>query len=502
MDVAVEELEIPYIEEVTALADDISAMYFSEKKRRLYLGEDESKIDAVEAIYSENDVDEETRLNTIIRLGHLLSKRAEEIAGITVERILANEDKYHFQDYDIAEKARLDLSNARQDLDAHNGSFEASEAIREGDATAYFAKRDEMKAQIKILEAEYRTLSQNIHRLSYHPETEKELDRLSEGYKAAIAEVREVGGDMMWNNAGKTPVVKMFDSAAQVYPADWISYSNQRLHPFARNLKTRAHYSHHYQKVVKRVQEDHVLIRRFPDDVTPEDTLTMTWSLASTQEASDRFDPQEGMTVWKGQNWEVAQYGYKRKKDGSGEPAGAGWKKITWQGAEGELTGWRRKEKITRRDEQETIGAPEIITNLNPDGDNKRRTGFATAVHELAHRFEATVPEVLLMEEDFYSIRTRNKETGEQNPKFNMTGKSNSSGRQPDAEYAREGGFISKYMGREYPYTDAYEILSTGTEALFGYNYGALIGMGKSAKDEHMRSFILGVLASAGKRHV
>lgn len=80
--------------------------------------------------------------------------------------------------------------------------------------------------------------------------------------------------------------------------------------------------------------------------------------------------------------------------------------------------------------------------------------GHITAFHELGHRFEAIMPDMLKVEKDFYARRTQG------NPLKWM-----GSGYRKNEQY-RDGGFLSKYIGKDYGGT-AYEVVSMG----FQYAY-------------------------------
>lgn len=99
----------------------------------------------------------------------------------------------------------------------------------------------------------------------------------------------------------------------------------------------------------------------------------------------------------------------------------------------------------------------------------------ATAIHELGHRFEDSVPDILRNERSFYTRRT----FGE--PKVPM-GK----GYDRD-EFTRKDKFIDKYIGKEYETGKDYELVSMG----FQYAYTE---PEKLAKDPEFQKWIYGQL--------
>lgn len=101
---------------------------------------------------------------------------------------------------------------------------------------------------------------------------------------------------------------------------------------------------------------------------------------------------------------------------------------------------------------------------------------FQTAVHELGHRFEMAVPEILEAEKEFYSYRT----DGE-----NLRWLGNGYRRN---ETSRFDDFINPYMGKDYK-GQAFELVSMGFEYAF-------TDPEKLAKDPDMESWILGLLTT------
>lgn len=67
------------------------------------------------------------------------------------------------------------------------------------------------------------------------------------------------------------------------------------------------------------------------------------------------------------------------------------------------------------------------------------------------------------------------------------------------SEMARPDHFAAVYMGKHYDHGHT-EILSMGMESFFAGTNGGLIGVNAHEADPEMRDFILGVLATAGRR--
>lgn len=100
---------------------------------------------------------------------------------------------------------------------------------------------------------------------------------------------------------------------------------------------------------------------------------------------------------------------------------------------------------------------------------------LGTAIHELGHRMEKTVPDLLQVEKAFYERRTAGED-------LEWLG-----GSYDKKEKARRDKFISMYMGKDYE-GYAYELVSMG----FQYAYTDPLTL---MKDEDMAEWILGILA-------
>ena len=114
----------------------------------------------------------------------------------------------------------------------------------------------------------------------------------------------------------------------------------------------------------------------------------------------------------------------------------------------------------------------ERVIAISGDGGNK---SFRTAIHELGHRFEDTIPGILSKEKEFYDRRTEGE-------KLVWLG----SGYGRD-ERTRKDDFIDSYMGKDYG-GKAYELVSMG----FQHAYTDPV---KLSQDEDMEQWIYGLLA-------
>lgn len=100
---------------------------------------------------------------------------------------------------------------------------------------------------------------------------------------------------------------------------------------------------------------------------------------------------------------------------------------------------------------------------------------FETAVHELGHRMERTLPDLIQIEKAFYDRRTKGYELEWLGEGYD------------EDETARRDKFLDMYMGKDYG-GYAYELVSMGFEL-------AYTDLPKLMKDEDMCEWILGILA-------
>lgn len=330
----------------------------------------------------------------------------------------------------------------------------------------------------------------------------------ADAYRQVVAEVREVGGDLELDPATRKSAAEVFGQAAQVYPADWIAYSNAQHAPLAKVSTRRAHYKHAHEQVKK---------QRVP--LSREVWIDAESAANPYSPLEEEYVPLEGKALRGGRDfpyrhdyYEVAFPGGNRwaqDPEPGPKPKGNGWEQVTKEvefsvgfGSERQLvkktvTRWRRPRMETK--EVSARFVPEILTE-KPD----KATAVPVAIHELAHRMEYTVPDIADMEQAFFRRRTIDPETGMTPRPHRISG------------YGRDEAFISgdfadPYIGKVYPKrgtrntsgrtirVQPSEILSMGMEALFGGAHGGLQGHGRFHEDIDHRNFVLGILATAGR---
>lgn len=423
----------------------------------------------------------DTQCDAVLAVGDQVAERAEMHAGITGEAV---RESYQAREAAAAEElaaatvlteaghkrwlraVRLNMVTA--DDDPRKLEYEAD----------VLAKQD---ANVALMESTGINVKQthlwDIQNLR-DTETRDDLAKLSAGYSQALAEIRETGGQMIWDSRSSDDATTAFDEASSVYPSEWIARSNIREAPIASVSAERAHYTQSVGQISPRViQPTRPTLRE--ESRPPVDTAVSTYVL-------DPDGPRQGTRVtYQKTSWDIAE----DVPSADPAPAGDGWQRFDID----DERGWRRVSQPYVIEEM--THAPEIRTNHDPaSGPTAGRTlpgrsnTFAVSVHELSHRMEHSVSGLKEMEEDFLVRRTT---TGGQRDELVEL-------YEGSGEYARPDNFVSGYMGKDYS-TGFREVLSCGTQGIFGGDYGGLVGVGKDHPDPEYRSFILGALACAGR---
>lgn len=301
-------------------------------------------------------------------------------------------------------------------------------------------------------------------------------------------------------------------NALQFYPQAWVDASNKYSETMDRELRikdstARAHYSdareqknyevttayhpvskpkgwepdpqeRHQAGMIKVGPEgfvDRPNHRYLPSSDYDEDELWMApvWEYHSrwgkeTQEFADDPGPKP-----RGRGWELAEV---KRRDYNAQER-------EW-GPEYIAKLWRKK-KQTRTLTGKTIKSELTVNNEYNHFSEDR--GYRVSLHELAHRFESTVPKILRAERAFLHRRTGNLDGAE--------GEQQSTIYKGTSEKGYKDNFAAHYMGKTY-FGAAYELLSVGMESLFSGSHGGLVKQAgqKTGADADYRSFVLGAL--------
>lgn len=310
-----------------------------------------------------------------------------------------------------------------------------------------------------------------------------ENEDIAEGYRTALSRVRLTGGELLVDERSNKQAVHHFVEAAEVFPSEWLDYSNDGVAPITKTTKGRAHYAHAKVHEFKSLRTDTRFVYSEESEARRREGPGESWELDE-----DTFPLNEHTRPY-----EVTRYKYRRASEGETEPPkGRDWSRYVDENTG--ATYWRQP--IRRMVVTSSKEAPEMLTS-----EPKKGRPLATAIHELAHRMEHTVPEIAELEQSFWRRRVRGDV-------FRMAGYG------PNEEF-KEGDFATPYIGKRYPMHVAYEgaerrqvnhksseVVSVGMEALFAGHYGGLVGRGKYPADPDHRNFVLGVLALAGRREL
>lgn len=413
--------------------------------------------------------------------GAILAAKGEEYAGVTAIQV---QQSWEQRDAEI--KARVDEARGPGEVllkeykDAHKQIYATTVEMKNSGASPEEIAAEQAKlseASRKALAA-YNTYQTNVLsplateytsvHFGYDEQTKADHRRLSDGYLKALGEVRELGGETMNFNAKSTKAAaSTFNEVAQIFPKTWIEASNSRALPVAKIQKSRAHYSdgvHHQTK--KKVRSSSLTILN-PGEV-PEDSWRYSYEKVEGEEQN----------MWRKLNFDCGTtYG-----DEYQTPPKGGWQHYEHKNG---TNYWRKPRFVMELVTSEY--APEIKTNSKPELAAGKGDLFSVTAHELSHRWESTVPSIKAMEDDFVTRRTTTD--GVRDKLVDLGGKMRGEKTRPDS-------FSNAYIGKEY--TDgSREALSCGVEAIFAGRYGGFIGTSGSKPDHEMRSFILGVLATA-----
>lgn len=475
-------LEAPTATEQLHEAVNLARQYYSPSKintdgisAREQMEANDAALDALSEKYG-------TAEQAVTAAGAILAAKGEEYAGITAIQV-----QQAWEQRDAEVKARVDEARGPGEvllqeykdaskqiyatvLDMKNGGASREEIaaeqsrLSEVSSKALTAYNDYRINVLDPLATEYTA----VH-YGYDDQTKADHRRLSDGYLKALGEVRELGGEKMnFNPKSTKAAAATFSDVAQIFPKSWIEASNSRALPVAKIQKSRAHYTDGaYHQTKKKVRSSS--LRVLEPGKIPEDSYYDSYEKVEGEEKN----------VWRKLNFDCA---YTYGDENEAPPKGNGWERYEHKNGKNY---WRkpryRMELVTSE------FAPEIKTNSKPELAAGKGDLFATTAHELSHRWESSVPGIKAMENDFVTRRTTTD--GVRDKLVDLGGRMRGEKTRPDS-------FANAYVGKEYN-DGSREALSCGVEALFAGKYGGLIGTSGSKPDHDMRSFILGVLATA-----
>jgi hypothetical protein len=368
--------------------------------------------------------------------------------------------------------------------------------------------QDKKRATVADARKRYASLNSEYGRTD--PVLAEMMLKRAEAYREILGEIRPMGGvELKVGADSHKKSVKVLQSALRYYPADWIEASNKatEFRPLrVKKTTARAHYTNGaYQKKSSRMPS----VRSYIEDanwqprenylhdhgaivVQPDEYGRAIHTLANGYVYEASCAPGEVMVVKP--DLEIWKDGGRQRMVA---PPGRGWQKVITNDIPygktepEEYVNWVRQK--TRVYESSKTVTAELT--ISPDGSGfQGEDGFRVAVHEFAHRVEATSPQrISRIESAFLERRRKQSLTEGEEDKAELTKIFEGSKR----EVGYEDEFVNRYMGKVYPGSPYKELLSTGMEAMFAGSYGGLMGVAGTRRDDDMQHLILGLLATA-----
>ena len=318
---------------------------------------------------------------------------------------------------------------------------------------------------------------------------------LAESYKTVLSEIRPLGGELKVHKKSHPLAARIVKATIEkAFPQDWINRSNNATHPLV--LKFSRHGGFYEPK------PEHALMNE-----KGQLAMVDVWE-ASVEDAAEIVEllSEDGNHAWIAdcEPWEedgnlLAEINYYSRFQ-PGVKANIDGMRIEAKGSK--FFGYAPKDDEDFPEEKtwyqngyivgsEKDGLSPVlnISFINHPADQRQ-----TAYHEFMHHMQSLLPHSVLRLERAFSLH-RTSTDGKRNTLHEIEGETDSKN---DSEvFYRDGNFVDPYMGREYPFSNDLEIITTGAEALFGQAYGSLLGFHGWQPDIEHRNFTLGVLAVA-----
>ena len=438
------------------------------------------------------------RQDQIIMVGTVIAERAQAIHGIDIDeaqaawvsRLEVVKEEYAAQ-RKVADEATNAWHRRRREMVEEKGirahelednlTAEEKEAVDKLRDIKNAANRASMEAYVKVQEII----------TGKDKETMEVMEKISEGNRLAIAEVREVGNEpVSFRNSirGGDKVGDTFNSViGETFPDEWVKKSNE-LGNLALKRTAKTNGRAHYMAVPEAKQPEFRYSMNKKPDLN--DDRFHDWK----EKLDEDGNPTGKWHGLKRDFLEPRNYSNLKKYDGN-KPKGTGWKPGKAMGRNGQVIhGWVR-DNATDLKYQKSVAMPEaeITVYMNASPQETRRV----ITHEFSHRIEDANRHISMLEEGFLASRTTLDNGKRETLKVYKNGSTIGTIGWNDGKFevVREDNFVDPYMGKEY--TDhSREVLSMGSEAVFSGSEGGLVGIGKTKSDPQMRNWILGVYAT------
>lgn len=439
-----------------------------------------------------------TRQQEILLAGSLIADRAQAIHGVDIEDERAKWNER--ADALAKEHAKLEKTHSPSVVEYHKyrdalftkhnvGILNADKDLPEPDRTEYLKRKEEMAEQVLTHKVSNTMLQLTL--AGEDPQSRAVMEKISAANLKAIAEVRSVGNvPVNFKSFAQSGVKEMFQSTiAETFPDDWVKNSNKidNLTVNRISASQRAHYSETHPS-------SSLYIYSTKKEPVPGDDYYEGWE--KQYDENGQFNGQ-----WRGLKKDLlleqnSRNGNKFKENGT--PKGAGWKMGQTQSESGGLMPvWIRENPADKKRSLAVKEDPTVTAALGFNPSGKPHQAKQTIIHEFSHRVEKSEPHIPIMEEAFIASRTTNSK-GKRDPLHAYrNGEVSLAPSSSAQERVRADNFVNPYMGKEYDHGHTREILSMGTESVFGGAEGGLVGIGHKKADPEMRNWILGMYAVA-----
>jgi hypothetical protein len=429
------------------------------------------------------------RQQEILLVGAAVAERAKEIHGVDLEearkdwqaRIPLAKEELDAMTVD-AHAAQDEFIAYRQELIKKYESpiYEFEEKISPEEAEELERLRLEKNAKMDAKEEAGENFRQMLR--GHDKVTAEVLDRIAEGNRQAIAEVRSVGTvpvsfeeKIRGGDAGQV----FTEAVSTVFPDDWVKKSNEK-GPLSLIRTSDREGRVHYSPAGQNISPYTYILPYQPDE---RDSRFEGWRPQVNEEGNPTGK-------WEGMKRDVLMMEpdprtYKKyNKDGT--PKGTGWKKGQAVQKDGSLVPIWVRDNATDAKSVASRGDTGGKISVNMNG--KKRDVTQDFQHEFSHRIEDSNPHIVTLEQAFVASRTTDA-SGRRDPLVRYE--------ENPREQIRPDNFVKPYIGKEYETEPMCEVLSMGTESVFGGNHGGLVGIGEERSDPEMRNWILGVYATA-----
>lgn len=451
-------------------------------------------------------------------IGAAVAAEADRRANFDADKFKEEEQEFFAQNEQRIEELKERIDQLKQEIDDSEETKAYLKALDEfnnmttNDMDERLRIRDEMRdmrdavcASDKYIEGQSLMgeldKAHFIWRNKEHPEAKAHLTRLSARYLELLSEIRPMGGTVSFKKGTKKEAKEAVQNAAKYFPSDWIEASNA--HPSELGVRIspkRAHYVGAKEKKTRTKKqyedlvevEDWVLKSHAKDDTTDYEPFTdEEWKALQGREPYLYTDNKRN-SFYRRLHFETYE-GYGSMDAPDAAPGGTGW--VRGMNKAGTKMIWRRPSMQTTV--TVSSDSSELVTNYRSSKVDQPDGYAQVSAHEFTHRMEHTVAGISSIELEFIVRRTVDEDGLMETP-VAMYGGRKSHGSQ---ELSRSDHFVDVYMGKTYVGQSRYhEVMSTGVEAVFFGAFGGLVGTHDKPRDEDMRAFVLGVLASVGKK--